>query len=72
MAEKIVVIFDVEESTKNTRRYGELGNTVPGLDAAIGRLYVQKRGLATIGNPRTITVTIEPGVTDEAKEAMKP
>jgi len=49
--------FAFEKETKNTRKFEE--QPAPGVAPIIGTLYVQKHVLHGLGNPETITVTIE-------------
>jgi hypothetical protein len=62
MADKVyTVTFKVEKETKNTVRYEEeIGDTPP----IIGTLYVQKWVLKTLGNPATLTLTLQAGGDD--------
>lgn len=56
--ENIQVQFEQEKETKNTIRFNEVEGDGP---PVIGTLYVQKYILRRLGNPDTLTVTIEPG-----------
>jgi hypothetical protein len=57
---QVVVKFAVERKTPNTVRYAEI---VPDSEVAplIRTLYLQNHTVKALGNPETITVTIEAG-----------
>lgn len=52
----LIVNFTKERDTKTTTRYSEDGEKT---DHTIGTLYVKQSALKKIGNPETLTVTIE-------------
>lgn len=54
---KLQATFVFEKETKNTRKFEETPD--PGNAPMIGVLYVQKHILHGLGNPETLTVTIE-------------
>ena len=53
------VLAVVERKTTNTMRFEEVN--AAGEDQVMGYLYIKKKALAKIGNPKMITITIEPG-----------
>jgi len=53
----ITTVFDKERETKSTWRYTE--RVVPGAAPLIGTIYVPKTTLKTIGNPKSVSVTVE-------------
>jgi hypothetical protein len=58
-ARKTTVKFKEVRQTKNTVRFDEV--VADGDPTAIGSLYVQKFTLKELGNPETLTVTLEAG-----------
>jgi hypothetical protein len=53
----VKVLFAKVKETKNTHKFEELPE--PGTAPAVGTLYVQKHILHELGNPDSLTVTIE-------------
>jgi hypothetical protein len=53
------VLMVEERKTTNTQRYEEI--VTPGEQEVIGYLYLKKKALVKIGNPRMVTITIHPG-----------
>lgn len=56
MAKTISVSMNRERDTKNTVRFAEEGERE---DQQLGTIYLPKRTLADLGNPKSVTVTIE-------------
>lgn len=54
---KVTVSFKREKDTPNTVRYAEV--VEDGAEKLIGVLYVQKPTATKLGNPETLTVTLE-------------
>jgi hypothetical protein len=54
-SDKIEIPFEFERETKTTKRFDE-----PVEDYVVGKLYVKKSALETIGDPEKLKVTIEP------------
>ena len=54
----IKLSFDRERETKNTVRFQEREGDEPAL---VGALYLQKAAFARLGDPKTLSVKIEPG-----------
>lgn len=53
----VTLTFDREKVTPGTVRFKE--RTVPGQLPVIGQIYVKKTALASLGDPTTLTVTLE-------------
>jgi hypothetical protein len=60
---EIMVIMASEKETKNTVRYFELADPTTGTN--IGVIYIPKRTLKKLGNPKHIKVTIVGYTPDE-------
>lgn len=58
MAEQIVVTLHTERDTPGTRLF-KADKTEDGSRPAVANVYVTKEGLATIGNPANVRVTVE-------------
>lgn len=56
----LIVEFEFDRDTKNTRRYAEVENG-NGNGVVIGTLYLRKEAVATLGDPESLTVTIAAG-----------
>ena len=54
--EPLVLNFNFERDTKNTKRYAEVGD-----DPVVGTIYIGKTYAAKLNNPETLTVVIQPG-----------
>lgn len=55
MAKKLQIEFEKERETKNKVRYEEVAKENPVID----KLYVSKTHVEELGNPETLSVTIE-------------
>jgi hypothetical protein len=56
-AKKLVLSFEQDKETKGTRRFAE--QAPDGERPTIGSIYVVKSALAELGDPTTVTVTVE-------------
>jgi len=72
--EKLYVVFGFDRDTSRTRRFTELGSNLP--NDVIGIQYIQKSALRRLDPrgtlPENVTITIEAGVSEEAKEHLRP
>ena len=57
MPDPIIVTLKRQKDTKNTVRFEEIEREDAAL--AVGTLYVQKHAVKALGNPETITLTIQ-------------
>lgn len=53
------VLAVVERKTTNTIRFEEV--SAAGEDEVVGYFYIKKKALAKIGNPKMVSIKIEPG-----------